>query len=404
MIRVGFWYDYGLVYAGGLNYFRNLLHAVHEAQPRDVQTVLFIGKDIPATLEKELGRITELVKLDLLTRGTAHWFVHRSLYRSIGSQVLVERILRRHRIDVVSHPSMVDTLSGDFKLISWIADFQYLHLPGLFPGLDFDKRGRQIRAIHAHSDAVVLSSQDARRDFSSVVGNDRPEHTYVLPFVSQPHASSTTPQTFQALLDKYRLPARYFLLPNQFWEHKNHRVAFVAVALLKKANIDVTLVCTGWIKDPRRPSSVPVQSLSLLEQEGLQQNVRLLGSIDYADVIGLMRGTVAVVNPSLFEGWSSSVEEAKSIGKPVIVSDIAVHREQSHPKAHYFVPTDAEQLAALLKAAWLDWPHGISTEDEIAAQAALKRRTTEFGQRYIEIVRDVVERKPQNLYAQLGAR
>ena len=92
MIRVGFWFDYGLVYAGGLNYFRNLLQAIHVARQDDVQTVLFISKDLPAALEEELKQVTEVVKLDLLTRGTAAWFVHRSLYRSVRCQLLVERI------------------------------------------------------------------------------------------------------------------------------------------------------------------------------------------------------------------------------------------------------------------------------------------------------------------------
>jgi glycosyltransferase involved in cell wall biosynthesis len=396
MTRIGFWFDYGLVYSGGLNYFRNLLHAVHQVDAKDAQTVLFIGKDLPPHLEEELSRTTQVVKLDLLTRGTADWFVHRSLYRSLSCQVRVEGVLRKHRIDVVSHPSMVDKLSDEFKLISWIADFQYLHLPHLFPGLNAAKRQRQIRQIHANSDAVIVSSRDALRDFASVVGSAHPERTHVLPFVSQTRAGGDMKDWHpQALVDKYKLPKRYFLLPNQFWEHKNHRVAFEAVSLLKKAGIDVTVACTGWMKDPRHASSEYIDSLRrIIDDNGLHENIRLLGSIDYADVIGLMRTSIAVLNPSLFEGWSSSVEEAKSLGKPMVISDIAVHREQSHPGARYFAPDSPEAMAAALKDAWQTWPAGWCAESESQAQDALKRRTTEFGQRYIEIVRNVVERSP----------
>ena len=388
MIRVGFWFDYGLVYAGGLNYFRNLLHAIHVARQNDVKTLLFIGKDLPATLEREFTQVTEVVKLDLLTRGTATWFMHRSLYRSIRSQILVERILQKHRIDVVSHASMVERLSGNMKLISWIPDFQYLHLPQLFPGLDFDKRSDEIRAIHDSSDAVIVSSQDAMRDFASVVREPLPDRTYVLPFVSQTNAHDQSAD-LESVLDKFKLPPRYFLLPNQFWEHKNHRAAFEAVAMLRRQDIETTLVCTGWMRDPRNPSSKPIDSLAFVEREALAHNVRLLGSIDYAEVLSLMRGSIAVLNPSFFEGWSSSVEEAKSMGKPVIVSDIPVHREQGHPQAHYFDPRDAAALAAVMKAAWENWPAGVHEESETTALEGLKRRTAEFGRRYVEIVRDV---------------
>jgi glycosyltransferase involved in cell wall biosynthesis len=386
MIRVGFWFDYGLVYAGGLNYFRNLLHALHAARPDDIEPVLFMGQDVPPALEAELSGVARLVKLDLLTRGTAQWAVHRSLYRSVRCQLMVERILRRHRIDVVSHPSMVERLHGDFRLISWIPDFQYLHLPQLFPGLDAARRSEDIRRLHRGSDAVVLSSRDALRDFASIVGEPSPARTHVLPFVSQTKALGDQPA--DALLRKHGLGRRYFLLPNQFWEHKNHQVAFDAVARLKAQGLDVTLVCTGWMNDPRRTSRA-TQSLAFVKREGLENHIRLLGTIDYADVLGLMRSAVAIVNPSLFEGWSSSVEEAKSLGKPVLVSDIPVHREQAHPRAHYFDPTSADALAALMRTAWLDWPDGIDEAQESAARQSLRMRTVEFGRAYADVVRGV---------------
>ena len=143
------------------------------------------------------------------------------------------------------------------------------------------------------------------------------------------------------------------------------------------------------MRDPRNPSSKPIDSLTFVEREALAHNVRLLGSIDYAEVLSLMRGSIAVLNPSFFEGWSSSVEEAKSMGKPVIVSDIPVHREQNHPQAHYFNPRDAAALAAMMRAAWENWPAGVHEQSETIAMEGLKRRTVEFGRRYVEIVRAV---------------
>jgi len=390
MIRVGFWFDYGLVYAGGLNYFRNLLHALRESRAGDIEPVLFMGRDVPPALDAELSRVSRLVKLDLLTRGTAQWALHRSLYRSVRCQLMVERILRRHRIEVVSHPSMVERLRGDFRLISWIPDFQYLHLPQLFPGLDAARRSEDIRRLHRGSDAVVLSSRDALRDFASIIGEPTPARTHVLPFVSQTKALGDEPAA--ELLRRHGLARRYFLLPNQFWEHKNHRVAFEAVARLKAEGLAVTLVCTGWMNDPRRASRA-LDCLAFVKREGLQEQIRLLGTIDYADVLGLMRNAVAIVNPSLFEGWSSSVEEAKSLGKPVLVSDIPVHREQAHPQAHYFDPHSVDGLAALMRAAWLDWPDGIDAAQEAAARASLHERTIEFGREYAQVVRGVAGRR-----------
>ena len=67
--------------------------------------------------------------------------------------------------------------------------------------------------------------------------------------------------------------------------------------------------------------------------------------VPYDHLISLMHHAEAIINPSLFEGWSSSVEEAKALDKTILVSDLAVHREQKPEKGIYFDPHDAQDLA-----------------------------------------------------------
>jgi glycosyltransferase involved in cell wall biosynthesis len=93
-----------------------------------------------------------------------------------------------------------------------------------------------------------------------------------------------------------------------------------------------------------------------------------------------------VINPSLFEGWSTTVEEAKSMGKALILSDIPTHREQTPARGHYFAPHDSECLAALLM---LQWNRYDTNEEEDAIKAAgllLKNRRRDFARRYEQIV------------------
>src|SRR4029077_2968939 len=84
---------------------------------------------------------------------------------------------------------------------------------------------------------------------------------------------------------------------------------------------------------------------------GLKANFRYLGMIPLDHVYALLRTAVAVINPSRFEGWSTTVEEAKSFGVPLILSDIDVHREQAGNKACYFGLDDPAALADQLWAA-----------------------------------------------------
>jgi len=389
MKKIAFWYDYGIAYAAGFNYFKNLLFAIDKARRaagnQQVQTILFIGNDLPAEEEMELKAITQVVKLDLLTRKTTAWFFHRVLSR-LGSQFMVERVLRRHGISAISHPSMISKISRGVKLISWIPDFQYLHLPQYFPEKYLTDRSERLREIYSDSDGVIVSSQDAHKDLSSLLKTSDLKKAHVLPFVAQIKKNSTAPGA--ELLTHYKLPEKYFFLPNQFWPHKNHVIAFQAVAAMKAAKIDVKLVCSGWMFDPTNNKN-PNDLLDFVKQQGLQENILLLGKIPYPHVIELMRASVAVINPSLFEGWSTSVEEAKSLGKPLIASNIPVHLEQNHPDALYFDPESVDELVDCMARTW-QRPHGVSEAAERAAENDLESRTLHFGQRYLKMLDSVL--------------
>jgi glycosyltransferase involved in cell wall biosynthesis len=74
-------------------------------------------------------------------------------------------------------------------------------------------------------------------------------------------------------------------------------------------------------------------------------------------VYALLRSSTALINPSRFEGWSTTVEEAKSFGVPMILSDLEVHREQTGGTARYFGVDDPARLADyLLEIAQADEP------------------------------------------------
>ena len=56
----------------------------------------------------------------------------------------------------------------------------------------------------------------------------------------------------------------------------------------------------------------------------------------------------AVINPSKFEGRSSTVEQAKSLGKIIILSNLKIHKEQNPPMGMYFDEDDHQKLSALI--------------------------------------------------------
>lgn len=405
MTRVAFWYDRPQAYTGGLNYVRNLLHAMAQVGAADIVPFVFFGRKVDEVVARSFEAHATVVRTSVLDRKSAAWFAHQVLYRIFGSPWLVRRVLHRHRIDVVSHAEHLHDLGPSLRMISWIPDFQYLHLPELFPGLDAAAETRRLRAVVAGTDAVVLSSHAAHADFVRTALPDSLDRACVLPFVSQPDVrlvERATPATTASLEARYKFHGPFFFLPNQFWQHKNHEAVFEAVRLLHLRSVDVLVLCTGNLRDYRLKDNGYAQRLeAFVRDHGLGSNIRILGLIDYADVLSLMKQCIAVINPSRFEGWSSTVEEAKSIGKPLVLSDIAVHVEQDPPGGRFFPPDNPAALAEILAELWQavaagDLTHGIPQED---LERDLSNRTVAFGTAYIDLLKRVASTPKQRRHS-----
>ena len=108
--------------------------------------------------------------------------------------------------------------------------------------------------------------------------------------------------------------------------------------------------------------------------------------VPYADLISLMWHSVAIINPSLFEGWSSTVEEAKSMGKKIILSDIPVHREQNPERGVFVDPYDPERMAKALRRVMDEFDAQEEKEFTQKARKVFPKRIESFGREYQEIV------------------
>jgi glycosyltransferase involved in cell wall biosynthesis len=390
LIKVGIWFDRPVEYSGGLNYIRNLLHAIHIANRNRIRVYLFVGSQIDEKLVSDLSRLAQVVRTPVLDRYSPWWFLDRFLVKFMASHRLVARELQKRGIAVLSHAAHVSHLGPGFRIIAWYPDFQFLHLPEMFPGLDVNEEIGRIRGSAARADAIVVSSHAALADFESIAPAECLKRTRVLQFVSQPAHESALTDISDEVKRRYSIEGRYFHLPNQFWQHKNHWVVAKALSELKRQGVEIKVICTGNLVDYRLPKSTYVEALrSYVSDQGLEQNLVILGLIPYSDALQLMRGSVAVINPSRFEGWSSTVEEAKSMGKKLIVSDIPVHREQNPTGALFFAPDDVAALSALLLDLWTrreDDDAGAAN----AARAALVDRTLAFGENYIELLEELV--------------
>lgn len=384
MIRVAFLITFSDRLLGQLNYFRNLFEALNCLDNKKIEPIVFTGDTVDEKLLKDFPTV-ELVNTPLLNRKSPLWFSHKILQRILRRDFLLEQLLTKHKISVLSHSGTLGR-NSPIKTIAWIPDFQHKHLPNLFKKVELKYRDQIHTKYCRESTCLLLSSYDALNDLK-IFHPGFEDKTKVLHFVAGPLADLDRPD-IENLEEKYKFNSPYFHLPNQFWIHKNHKVVIEALRILKEKGAKVIVLLTGRTEDPRQ-SDLYNSLMSKVEEYNLSDSFLPIGVVPYNELISLMRNSIALINPSLFEGWSSTVEEAKSIGKRIILSDIPIHREQSPPGGLYFNPYDPEMLANRMK---IIMHSSTKEEDKLQEEAGknLLERKRIFAETYQQIVEDAL--------------
>lgn len=275
-------------------------------------------------------------------------------------------------------------------LITWIPDFQHIHLPELFSSSKIKTRNRHNLRIARFASRIMLSSQSALRDLEQT-SPEAVKKARVVSFVAQ-IPGNVYDLDPEGICESYHLPSKFFFLPNQFWVHKNHTVVIEALTRLKVTRPEIVVVCTGNPYEFRGKDYYS-QLLSTIHERGLEDKMLFLGIVPREHIFKFMRQSLALLQPSLFEGWSTTIEEAKSLGKSVIASDIPVHKEQAPPDSTFFNPLDPHQLADILVEVYDRKGPGSDVKLEANARQLLPVRTRKFAENFLEVVGEVVAGK-----------
>ncbi|MBC7688083.1 MAG: glycosyltransferase family 4 protein [Aquabacterium sp.] len=157
----------------------------------------------------------------------------------------------------------------------------------------------------------------------------------------------------KALVKKrYQLPDRYFLFVSSITPRKNLEAICQAMILLKD-ELQIPLVIIG---DGKKEKEKVKQSM---HQNGLQDRLLFLNELAVskekpfetgADFPAIYQQALALIYPSVFEGFGLPVLEALWSGLPVICSNTSSLPEVAGDAALYFAPQDYALLASHMKA------------------------------------------------------
>jgi len=227
-------------------------------------------------------------------------------FRRVWTHLRFAFELLRDRPDVTFVPAHTLPFFISGKCVVTVHDLGYKVFPDAHPPqnrhyLDWTTRFSAWRASY-----ILTDSQATTNDLATYYGT-RPEKTQVVyPGVDKPILNTDID-----IHEKYQLPERYFVFIGTLQPRKNITRIVQAYQQYRTLTDNPTgLVLAGgkgWLYDDKWTEGI--------------EGVRLTGYIDDADKGALLANAIALVFPSLYEGFGFPVIEAMHSETPVIASN-----------------------------------------------------------------------------------
>ncbi|UFH30873.1 glycosyltransferase [Chryseobacterium sp. C-71] len=369
-------YQYDENWIGGTYYIQNLIHALQTLKDED-KPFLHI-KSTPHAVEN-LQELTSYPYLKAFNPYSNIGKIKRAI-NIISKKIAKKNIYSLYKNFDAVFPAGFSESNNIKSKIFWIPDFQEKYLPHFFSEEEIKNRENACQLIRQTDEYLIFSSEDAKKDFNTFYPQGKPEQ-FVLNFATY-HRNVNLPSK-EFVLEKFDITTEYFLCSNQFWVHKNHLIILKAIALLKNEGLNINVIFTGKENDYRNPDyfSDLKRQISTLE---IEENVKFLGFIDRDEQIVLLKNCKAIIQPSLFEGWSTVNEDAKAENVFILASSLNVNIEQTknYPNYRIFDPYDENSLA-----------NEIKKDNFVNVNIDYTKDITKFGEKFIEILKTVISKK-----------
>jgi len=206
-----------------------------------------------------------------------------------------------------------------------------------------------------YADHIVTISEFVRSEICEELHVD-PKKVTAIPLAPCPFFFPREKEQAGAVVEAMGLPKEYILFVGTLEPRKNLSRLFQALSVCKN---DIPIVLTGW---EGWGDHVEFKKNRI---NGFQNGIFTTGHVNEETLACLYSNALALVFPSIYEGFGLPVIEAMACGCPVICSDAASLPEVAGDAAIYIDPTQREDLAAAM--------------DRVVGDAALRENLTRKG-------------------------
>ena len=320
---------YGLENAGIGRYIINLTRELFILDKTNTYTLF---------LRSKYARILKVPKnVNKVTANFRHY--------SLLEQTKFPKLIEKYKVDLMHFPHFNVPLLYNKHFVVTIHDLLWHKTKGLavtsLSPFKYALKYFAYRAVVNHAidraQAIMVPSEYVKKD---VVGYGANKKLTTVTYEGvDDHLSTTKTGSFNEFAKKWKIAKPFVIYTGSAYPHKNVKTLIEAIAELqveRKTGLNLVIVSSRTIFLDKLKKYVQRHKLTNL--------VKFTGYLTDKEVKTLYREAVALVHPSLSEGFGLTGLEAMSVGLPVVSSNSASLPEIYGTAASYFNPKSRVDL------------------------------------------------------------
>nr|WP_324603562.1 glycosyltransferase family 1 protein [Pseudanabaena biceps] len=258
------------------------------------------------------------------------------LNRLIWTQFQLPKIYRKLKSKLLFSPIPEAPLFSNCFSVVMVHDFIPLRFPKRFSPLT-PYHLYYVPQVLNQSKHIICNSQSTAEDIVRFCHIPSNKITPILLAYDSNHFRPVIDERFNT-----RFP--YFLYIGRHDPYKN-----ISRLISAFANVPSNLECQLWLAGPSDNRYTP-RLKEQIQELGLTNQVKFLDYVPYDDLPKIISGAIALVFPSLWEGFGLPVIEAMACGTPVITSNLSSLPEVAGDAAILIDPYNVAEITDAMQA------------------------------------------------------
>ena len=268
----------------------------------------------------------------------------------------------------------------NIRSVVTVHSLEFLRLRRLFsPLYNFYRRVIMLSSMR-RADRIIAASECVKNDLVRYLHIDVDKIDVIYGGCHRRFSEPVTEAEMARVRERYNLPSRYLLVAGRHNARKNLNHI---IETLPQMDGDVDIVIVG------RGTAETANLVRRMKALGVEERVRLLYGVADVDMPAIYKGATAYLMLSLYEGFSTTIVEALTVGVPVIASRGSSLEEVGGPDTIYVKSGD--------KAALLDAIKRLLGSEELREQ--MVERGRDYAQRFRP---EVIAYNLLNCYRRIG--